>query len=439
MSAQPLFQKISQPTVLDLTPQQRDFWEDYAEQSTVPSMNVGALVTLPTAIDMSLFIQAYQHALRANDALQLVLVRGQEGKLLGQIPHQMVPMMEMVDFQETANPDAAAFEDACRLADAPLNPFRGPLYRARLYRLGPERWAWAFVCHHIVCDGWSMGMFMNDVVGTYRGLLDCRVSLPEKPSFTQWVGEGGPKSPKRSEEYWRRRLPETVNRLFASRKEMEKSPRGLFQQQWCSDLQDLVETFEAETKTPVGRLLQAVLGTVLSHRSGRRDWVMGVPSSNRRNRKQKKMSGQFASGGVFPWCYATEHSLTSLLTEMGRDLMGDYRAGACALSKLAPASELENQDPVYDVSFNILPAGDFDYRFEGGQAQIAYLPFQHFAHGLEVVFLDAPLGAGRGLVYNFDPAVLSEEEVAAIHHDLLNLLERAVAEPERALAALCEV
>ncbi|CAM2005907.1 condensation domain-containing protein [Acanthopleuribacter pedis] len=438
MNTHGLLQKTSdQRSVIDLVPGRRDFWWDYVEKSKAPSVNVGSLVTIPAALDAPLFYQAYQHALRAHDALGMVLERDQAGHKLVQVPREAVPIMQWVDCGETADPYAAAFRDACRLADAPLSLFSGPLYRARIYTLGPDTTAWAFVCHHMVCDGWSMAMFVNDVLATYRGLLDCKVVLPERPSFVDWARKGEFRVPKPADAYWRERLPAEVNPLFDTPVQGQPGGRGLFESTWSPERQDRLQGFVETDQSQAVRVVQAVLGAALTHLTGKRDWLMGVPSSNRRNRKQKNMSGQFASCGVFPWGYAETNSLKSLLAAMRRDQMGDYRAGVCPTSDIAEKlGEAGASGPLFDVSFNALQLGDFDFHFDGKKAKVAYVPFQNFAHALEVVFTETAQGGDRAFVYNYDPRVLSEEAVRLIDCVVNTLLDRAPREPDRPLDQL---
>ena len=53
-------------------------------------------------------------------------------------------------------------------AGRPFDLAEGPLFRAGLYRIGPEKWICSFVMHHIISDGWSMHILMRQVMLLYN-------------------------------------------------------------------------------------------------------------------------------------------------------------------------------------------------------------------------------------------------------------------------------
>src|SRR5205085_7511239 len=68
-------------------------------------------------------------------------------------------------------PEAERESEAVRLAtDEAQRPFdlaHGPLLRARLLRLSTEDHALLFTMHHIISDGWSMGVLVSEVGTIY--------------------------------------------------------------------------------------------------------------------------------------------------------------------------------------------------------------------------------------------------------------------------------
>ena len=52
----------------------------------------------------------------------------------------------------------------------PFDLSAGPLLRVRLIKLGQDHHVAMWTAHHIVCDGWSAGVLVNDLAGMYSGL-----------------------------------------------------------------------------------------------------------------------------------------------------------------------------------------------------------------------------------------------------------------------------
>ena len=52
-------------------------------------------------------------------------------------------------------------------ARRPFDLARGPLWRARLWRLDETEHLMLLAMHHIVSDGWSMGVLVREVTALY--------------------------------------------------------------------------------------------------------------------------------------------------------------------------------------------------------------------------------------------------------------------------------
>src|SRR6185436_14528843 len=73
--------------------------------------------------------------------------------------------------------DADAAEQAARLTAAQLDEARrafdltsAPLLRARLIRLGPQHHVLLLTVHHLVCDGYALGVLMHELGELYSAL-----------------------------------------------------------------------------------------------------------------------------------------------------------------------------------------------------------------------------------------------------------------------------
>ncbi|HEY0602253.1 MAG TPA: amino acid adenylation domain-containing protein, partial [Herpetosiphonaceae bacterium] len=81
---------------------------------------------------------------------------------------------------------AAALELAMREARQPFDLQRGPLLRATLVLLDQDEYLLLFTLHHIITDGWSLGVLIREVATTYQALSSQRphpenTRLPELP------------------------------------------------------------------------------------------------------------------------------------------------------------------------------------------------------------------------------------------------------------------
>jgi hypothetical protein len=75
-----------------------------------------------------------------------------------------------------------AREEAVKEAQRPFDLGRGPLLRAKLLRLAEDAHVLLLTMHHIVADGWSMGVLVREVAALYDAFSRGRPSpLPDLP------------------------------------------------------------------------------------------------------------------------------------------------------------------------------------------------------------------------------------------------------------------
>jgi amino acid adenylation domain-containing protein len=89
----------------------------------------------------------------------------------------------------------------------PFNLVTGPLFKTALLKLTADRFLLTFIAHHIVCDGWSIGIMMQDLSKLYNAYANHQaVDLATAPTFSDYAAEllKFEQSPeyKETEAYW---------------------------------------------------------------------------------------------------------------------------------------------------------------------------------------------------------------------------------------------
>ena len=91
--------------------------------------------------------------------------------------------------------------------ERPFTFERAPLLRVAVLRHGPARHQLVVTMHHILLDGWSLGIVMDDVSRLYRGFADgVPVQLPPPPVFGDYVAWVDEHELGEAERFWRREL-----------------------------------------------------------------------------------------------------------------------------------------------------------------------------------------------------------------------------------------
>jgi amino acid adenylation domain-containing protein len=171
-----------------LTPVQRWFFEDPTEPH---HFNQSLLFETTGSLDPVPLRAALERLERHHDALRLRFFQGPAGwRQAGGLPAPCAPLLliDLADLPAPARPRAV--EDAAAQAQASLDLQRGPLYRALLLDFGtqePGRFFWTI--HHLVVDGVSWRILLEDLTALYHGFARSRTAeLPAKTtSFRHWA------------------------------------------------------------------------------------------------------------------------------------------------------------------------------------------------------------------------------------------------------------
>ncbi len=201
--------------------------------------------------------------------------------------------------------DAQARSLAEEESNRPFDLARGPLLRAALLRLAPAEHALLLTMHHIVSDGWSMGVLVHEITALYAAVVAGAPSpFPELPiqyaDFAVWQRSwlvGGVLD--RQLAYWRQRLagaPASLPLPADRPRPAVPSHRGaemsiLLSADLSRQLSQLARRQEATLYMVFLAALLALLGRI----TGETDIPVGSPIANRNRAEIEPLIGFFVN------------------------------------------------------------------------------------------------------------------------------------------------
>ena len=209
------------------------------------------------------------------------------------------------DLRGEADPEAVLEELAAAEAQGLFDLVKGPLIRGRLIRLTDEEHALLVTMHHIVSDGWSMGVFHNELSTLYRAYaIGGEDPLPPLPVQyadyavwqRQWV-EGAVLETQA--EYWQQTLRGVPEQL-----ELPADHTRPAAQDYAGDVIPVVldaeltaglKALSQRQGTTLFMTLLAGWAVVLGRLSGQVDLVIGAPTANRGRTEIEGLIGFFVN------------------------------------------------------------------------------------------------------------------------------------------------
>jgi len=328
-----------------------------------------------------------------------------------------------------------------REAETPFDLLAGPLLRVQLLRLDPREHLLIITLHHIIADGWSGAVLVQELSELYAAHLEHRAPrlqpLPiQYPDYVAWQralieGEVG----QRQLAYWRTQLADApALELPTDRpRPAVQSHRGAsvpFQlsAELTAELKRLAQQHDAT-------LFMTVFGAFcgLLHRyTGQTDLCVGVPVANRPRPELEGLIGFFVNTLVLRADLSGRPSFVSLLARVRETALAAFAHQDLpfdtVVEQLNPVRDL-SRSPIFQVMFALQNAPSFDLQLPGVSASV--VPAQTSAAKFDLtVFLSE---TDQGLAGSFEYAtdLLDEATVRRMAGHFERLLRSITAAPDR--------
>ncbi|HLL48505.1 MAG TPA: amino acid adenylation domain-containing protein, partial [Longimicrobiaceae bacterium] len=336
------------------------------------------------------------------------------------------------------------------VAEGTARPFdlaAGPLFRASLLRLGAEEHVLLLSQHHVVSDGWSMGVLYRELSALYEAYREGRTSpLPELPvqyaDYAVWQREQlEGEALERQLRYWRERLagaPELLELPTDHPRPPVQTYRGATVPVELSP--ELLERLQALGRSEGATLYMTLLGAfqvLLSKYSGSEDVVVGSPIAGRTRKEVEELIGFFVNTLVLRTDLSGDPSFREVLRRAREVTLGAYENQEVPFERLVAELQPErtlSHAPLFQVLFTLQTAGGGGAALpglgvSGVQAERASAKFD-----LSLVLTPTSRGLRGGLTYSTD--LFERGTVDRMLGHLVRVLEQVAADADVSLSRL---
>ena len=149
------------------TEPQREVWlASRLEPEASLAYNEAVSINLKGLLDVPALEAALQAIVDRHEALRATFSSDGEGLFVAE--HTTLPLaFHDLSLLAPFESDARIMGAFNRIVTTPFDLEHGPLVRAELFRLAADRHLLTIAAHHIVCDGWSFGVIVNDLAALY--------------------------------------------------------------------------------------------------------------------------------------------------------------------------------------------------------------------------------------------------------------------------------
>ncbi len=268
--------------------------------------NVPSAVRLDGELELPALMSAIDELVRRHEVLRAVFAADEGRPRLVIRPAARVPV-PVVDLSAlpSARRAATVWELAVAEASTAFDLARGPLVRAVLLRESPRAHALLLTFHHIVSDGWSIGIVYEEIAALYDAHLAGRRSpLPELPiqyvDFADWQtrwfqGE----VVERQIAYWQHQLSGIPALLELPTDRPRPAVMGVRGAHLpitvAAGRVEALQAFARAEGVTLFMVLIAAYKTLLMRYTGERDVCVGIPVAGRSHVEVEELIGFFVN------------------------------------------------------------------------------------------------------------------------------------------------
>lgn len=404
------------------------------------AFNESVSIALDGALDVPALVAAMNAVIARHQALRGCI--DQEGERM-RFAATLALDVAQEDFSRDSDPDAALAALLAVDARTAFDLGSGPLVRARLVRLSTRRHVLVFTAHHIVCDGWSMNLVLNDLAACYRmaGRSGAE-ALPPAPRFSQYALSAAAASRTRQADldYWTalyRELPALPDLpVDRARPALRTFSGATLSTRIDADLLKALRKTGAAHGATLFAVLFTALQTVLGRLSGSADIVIGVPVAGQSVDDAPELVGHCVNLLPFRAPLAWQAPFARHVGTAAECLLDGFDHAKCTYGTLVRALRIErvsNRLPLTEFQFNLERLGD-DLDFGGLAVAVTPNPKAAVNFDLFVNVIESNAGLRIDCDYNLDLFDAATIDRWMTHYR--TLLEGICATPECPLSAL---
>jgi amino acid adenylation domain-containing protein/FkbH-like protein len=344
--------------------------------------NVPAAFRLRGRLNVEALGRAYQALVRRHEALRTRFVY-RDGSLYQEFLEPEALRLETLKLQDVTEQGVDSWAES--QARQPFDLSNGPLVRATLASLGPEEHLLAVVMHHTISDGWSVGLFFQELEALYSAFVanQSDYNLPELPvqyaDFAQWQ-RSAMRGPLLDQElaFWKHSLagaPQSTDLPLDRTPDGSTVQAGRYVLRLSEELRQAIATFaQKEGLTPFIILLGALKMTIYRW-SGQKDLVTGTVVAGRNRQDLENVLGCFMNFLPLRYKLRPGTSGGELLADLRKVVLEAQNHQDCPFEKIVESVNPErkgDQNPLYNVAL-LLQNFPSDM-FTGDQLDVVPLP-----------------------------------------------------------------
>jgi amino acid adenylation domain-containing protein len=352
---------VSKATYYPLTNAQKRIWVLSQFDGGNAAYKIVTTLMLEGTIDIEILNRAFQLLVQRHESLR-TFFREIDGEVRQVIEDQCEFNLGYKDIRHEMDIRGYLQEVISASAKLEFDLEKGPLLNAQILRLGTDRYAMLLAVHHIISDGWSIGVLLKDLMEFNAMLLagksDQTVPLVvQYKDYAQWLSENAnDELTRRASTFWKNTLSPSVPLLDIPtdfpRPAIRTFDGAILKMPLTQGLHKAILEFCSGMNVTSFNFFRATLSILLCRLSGQQEIILGTPVSGRSHLQLENQIGLFVNTLPLKTTVTPALSFIDFVKEISRNSEDSFQFQHFPFDTILQELDVKSEpsrNPLFDV------------------------------------------------------------------------------------------
>ncbi|OHT47032.1 non-ribosomal peptide synthetase [Flavobacterium tructae] len=435
-----------------LTSSQYRLWTLSQFESGNSAYNLFAAFEFIGALEFEKLAEAFQILVERHESLRTVFKEDKQGNL-GQYIVSAAQYTGALQFRDLSNATAEVLSNHINtLQRHAFDLEKGPLFIGEIVKTTADHHILMLNMHHIIGDGWSMGVLSKEFVTIYNGLvIGNEIVLPDLPiqykDYSEWQNSPSRQAVlEKSKALWLETFSGDLPVLELPSNKVRpkfKTYNGSgIKHSFSKESTTALNTYAQQNGVTPFMVLMAGINGLLSRYTNSRDIILGTPVAGREHSDLENQVGLYLNTLAIRTTFEATASFEELLTLQKETLLNAYSHQDYPLDSLVEALDLK-RDLSRSVLFDVLVVFQNQQELLGSESLtingVEIKPYKNLKKSFskfDLTFAFSEYQGEMALDFEYNTDIYESEFVVRLAAHLENFLTKAIQNPEQKVATL---
>ncbi len=424
---------------LSFSQQRLWFLSQFAPEGS--SYNIPAVLELSGELNYDALNYAINKMISRHEVLRTSFIN-KNGKPVAKIHNALEYKIEIIDFSGRNNSKEETDKLIQEIIKTPFDLTKLPLFNVKLIRLNPGKHICAIVMHHIISDGWSVGIIINEISELYNAFVksveptldELKIQYVDYAAWQQEVLSG--EKLEKEIEFWKNEL-EGASLILdlptdKPRPSVQTFNGSTFNFEMEEALSEKIEKISGKLNVTPYMFLLGAFEILLSKYSRQSDFIVGTPVANRTNIETEKLIGFFVNTLAVRASVDAQMTVQELMKDVRTRMLSAYSHQSMPFEKLVEIIQPErdtSHSPLFQVAFVFqnMPVSEIQlpalnvkqYEIEGATANY------------DITFYLQKINNAFHGTFEYNTDLFEKSTIQKIINEFIYLIEQIIEDPKQ--------